>query len=337
MGRWRSVLVASFASVMLIGCGAGPASEGDSAGDAAAALRIAVIPKGTTHEFWKAVHAGAVRAGRELDGVEIVYRGPEREDNREQQVALVQNFISSGVDAIVLAPLDVQALLQPVRLAGQSGIPVVVIDSGLAGDAGTDYISYIATDNLEGGRIAGHHMADLLGGTGRVLLLRHQEGSESTMNRERGFTAALAEHPGIELIDPKRYSGATSATAQAAAESLLITHGDVDGVFCANESSTFGMLLALRGRGLAGAVKFIGFDASVPLVEALRGGELHGLILQNPMSMGYLGVTTAVAHVRGQPVELRVDTGVTLVTRDNMDEPAIADLLSPDLASYLEP
>jgi len=334
-GRWRSILAASFASAILVGCGAGPASEQGRAGDAT--LRIAVIPKGTTHEFWKAVHAGAARAARELDGVEIVYRGPEREDNREQQVALVQNFISSGVNAIVLAPLDVQALLQPVRMAGRAGIPVVVIDSGLAGEVGTDYVSYIATDNLEGGRMAGQQMASLLGGAGRVLLLRHQEGSESTMNRERGFTEALAQHPGIELVDPKRYSGATSATAQAAAESLLVTHGDVDGVFCANESSTFGMLLALRGRGLAGSIRFIGFDASVPLVEALRVGELHGLVLQNPMSMGYLGVTTAVAHLRGEPIERLVDTGVTLVTRDNMDDPVIAELLSPDLSSYLEP
>ncbi len=332
----RRIFVTATLAVLLAGCSA-PSPDGQGDDGAAADLRIAVIPKGTTHEFWKSVHAGAIRAERELDGVEIIYRGPEREDNRDQQVALVQNFVGSGVDAIVLAPLDVQAVLQPVRLAGQAGIPVVVIDSGLAGEVGTDYVSYVATDNLEGGRLAGQRMAAMLHGEGRVLLLRHQEGSESTMNRERGFTEALAEHPGIELVDPKRYSGATSATAQAAAESLLITHSDVEGVFCANESSTFGMLLALRGRGLAGTIRFIGFDSSPPLVEALREGELDGLVLQNPMSMGYLGVQMAVAHLRGEPVQPLHDTGVVLATRENMDEAAMAQLLSPDLSSFLEP
>lgn len=331
----RHVFVTATLAILLCGCG-GPSPDASVDDGVAASLRIAVIPKGTTHEFWKSVHAGAIRAEQELEGVEIVYRGPEREDNRDQQVALVQNFISSGVDAIVLAPLDVQALLQPVRLAGQSGVPVVVIDSGLAGEVGTDYVSYIATDNLEGGRMAGRRMAEMLDGSGRVLLLRHQEGSESTMNRERGFVEALAEHPGIELVDPKRYSGATSATAQAAAESLLVTQSDVDGVFCANESSTFGMLLALRGRGLAGTIRLIGFDASAPLVEALREGELDGLVLQDPMAMGYLGVTTAVAHLRGESVQPLHDTGVVLATRDNMDEPEITQLLSPDLSSYLD-
>ena len=319
----------------LAGCGGEPAPTGSEA-DGEQSLRIAVIPKGTTHEFWKAVHAGAIKAERELDRVDIVYRGPEREDNRDQQVALVQNFVSSGVDAIVLAPLDVQALLQPVRLAVQSGIPVVVIDSGLAGDVGRDYISYIATDNLEGGRIAGRYMGELLDGRGRVLLLRHQEGSESTMNREQGFVEALQEFTEIELIDPGRYSGATRATAQVASESLLVTHADVDGIFCANESSTFGMLLALRSRGLAESIRFVGFDSSPGLVEALAQGELDGLVLQDPMSMGYLGVRTAVAHLRGESVEPHHDTGVTLVTRDNMNAPAIEQLLSPDLSSFLD-
>lgn len=320
---------------LAVGCGGASTPAGDERD--AGRLRIAVIPKGTTHEFWKSVHAGAVRAERELDGVEIIYRGPEREDDRDQQVALVQNFVSSGVDAIVLAPLDVQALLQPVRLATQSGIPVVVIDSGLAGEVGRDYVSYIATDNIEGGRIAGRRMGELLGGQGRALLLRHQEGSESTMNRERGFIEALQEFPGVELIDPHRYSGATRATAQAAAEGLLMTQAEVDGIFCANESSTFGMLLALRSRGLAGSIRFIGFDSSPGLVEALEAGELDGLVLQNPMSMGYLGVRTAVAHLRGEPIETHHDTGVTLVTRDNMSQPELQQLLSPDLSSLLEP
>ncbi len=331
---WIGIGIVLAAGVLAsAGCGGGDAG-GDPA--AAAQLRIAVVPKGTTHDFWKAVHAGAVRAERELGDVQVIYRGPEREDNRDQQISLVQNLISSGVDAIVLAPLDQHALVPSVRLAAQAGIPVIVFDSRLAAEVGTDYVSYVATDNLEGGRIAGRRMGELLHGRGRVLLLRHAEGSESTMRREEGFVAALSAFADIELIDPKRYSGVTTATAQIASESLLTAYDDVDGIFCANESSTFGMLLALRGRGLAGRIRFIGFDANEGLVEALELGELDGLVVQDPMGMGYLGVKTAVAHLRAQAVELRQDTGVTLATRDNMHEPDVASLLAPDLARYFD-
>ncbi|MBL03415.1 MAG: sugar ABC transporter substrate-binding protein [Acidobacteria bacterium] len=299
-------------------------------------LRIAVVPKGTTHDFWKAIHAGALQAEEELGNITVVYRGPEREDDRDQQVSLVQNLLTGSVDAIVLAPLDENALLPSVRLATQSGIPVIIIDSGLAGEVGQDYISYVATDNHEGGRLAGRHMGELLNGEGQVLLLRHAEGSESTMRREEGFIEALAEFPNIELIDPKRYSGVTTATAQIAAENLLTTYDKVDGIFCANESCTFGLLLALRSRGLAGKIRFVGFDTNSELVDALGEGELDGLVVQDPMAMGYLGVKTAVAHLASESVELRQNTGVRLATRENMHESDIAQLLAPDLSRYLE-
>jgi ribose transport system substrate-binding protein len=178
-------------------------------------------------------------------------------------------------------------------------------------------------------------MAEVLGGRGRVLLLRYQEGSASTVKREQGFVDAIREHSDIELVDPKRYAGATRATAQEASENLLTAHDNIDGIFCPNESSTFGMLLALRSRDLAGRIKFVGFDASAGLVEAVRQGEIHGLVVQNPMKMGYLGVKTAVDHLGGKTVPPRQDTGVTLITKANMDQPAHRDLLAPDLSKYL--
>jgi ribose transport system substrate-binding protein len=299
-------------------------------------LRIAVIPKGTTHDFWKSVHAGALKAKQEFGPLDLIFRGPEKEDDREQQVSLVQNFISSRVDAIVLAPLDDKALLPAVRQATAAKIPVVIIDSGLAGEAGQDFISFAATDNYKGGQLAGERIGEVLGGQGRVLLLRYQEGSASTVERERGFTDALAKFPGIELVDPKRYAGPTRATAQEAAENLLTAHGDVQGVFCPNESSTFGMLLALRSRGMAAKIHFVGFDASPGLVEALGKSELDGLVVQNPMKMGYVGVKTAVDYLRGRPISPRQDTGVVLVTPESMSTPEYKDLLSPDLSKYRE-
>ena len=319
-----------------------PPQSGGKTGPAATApssdksWKIAVIPKGTTHDFWKSVHAGAIKAQREFGNVAIVFRGPEKEDDREQQISLVQNFISSGVSAIVLAPLDDKALLPAVQQATAAKIPVVIIDSGLAGEAGKDFVSFAATDNFKGGQLAAQRLGTVLNGNGRVLLLRYQEGSASTMERERGFVETIATFPTIQLLDPKRYAGPTRDSAQQAAENLLTANSDVDGVFCPNESSTFGMLLALRSRGLAGKIHFVGFDASPGLVSALANGELDGLVVQNPLKMGYLGVKTAVDFLSGKQVEQKLDTGVVLVTKETMDQPEYKELLSPDLAKYLE-
>ncbi|KAA3607285.1 MAG: sugar ABC transporter substrate-binding protein [Planctomycetota bacterium] len=321
---------------LLISLGLPLACGGETEGAADNLRRIAVIPKGTTHEFWKAVQAGAVRAGQESQDVEILWRGPEREDDRAQQVALVESYVSRGVDAMVLAPLDQRALTQPVSLAMGRNIPVVIIDSGLDGEAGKDFLSYVATDNFEGGVRAARHLGQGLPEGGKVLLLRYAEGSESTGQREQGFLDTIrGEFPSIDLVDPKRYAGATRATAQEAAENLLSVHTDLAGVFCPNESSTYGMLLALRSRGLAGKVRFVGFDASEGLVEGLKQGHLHGLVLQNPMQMGYLGVQTALRHLNGERVETRIDTGVRVASQGNMNDPEIQELLHPDFEAVL--
>jgi ribose transport system substrate-binding protein len=298
---------------------------------------IAVIPKGTTHEFWKSIHAGAVKASREL-GVEIVWKGPVKEDNRADQIKEVENFITRKVAGIVLAPLDDEALVRPVSEAVKAGIPVVIIDSDLKSK---DPVSFVATDNYKGGRMGGERLAALLGGKGKVILLRYQEGSASTMNREKGFLDAIAEHKGIEVVSSNRYAGATAGSAQKESENLLAPHVTadglkVDGIFCPNESSTVGMLEALKKGKLAGRVKFVGFDASEPLVQGMKDGHLHGLVLQDPMNMGYLGVRTMVAHLRKEKFEEKIDTGAKLVTPENLSQPEFKELLHPDLDRWLK-
>lgn len=288
----------------------------------AAGEKIAVIPKGTTHSFWKSVETGARRAGAEL-GAEIIWKGPLKEDDRAQQIAVVQQFVSSGVDAIVLAPLDDTALRAPVKSAADRGIPVVIFDSALKGEVGKDFLSFVATNNYRGGEIGGEELARLLGGRGKVVLLRYAEGSASTMEREAGFLAALKKHPGLTLIVDNRYAGPTVSTAQDAAMNLLDKVREADGIFCPNESSTQGMLLAMRQTGLAGKKKFVGFDTSPFLLGALAKGDLQGLVAQNPTRMGYLGVVTAVKHLRGEKVEPAIDTGCLLVTEENRHTPEV--------------
>lgn len=326
---------------LLLGCdkggggsGSGAAATGSSAGGGAKKLRIAVIPKGTTHEFWKSVHAGAVKASRELD-VEIVWKGPLKEDDLKQQVELVQSFTAQRVGGIVLAPLNDKALVKAVKDAVRSKVPVVIFDSGIQEN---HHIAFVATDNKKAGRMAGEEMAKLTEGKGRVVVLRYQEGSASTANREEGFLEA-AKEKGLTVMSDNQYGGATTESAFAASESLLIAQrankGGVDGIFCPNESTTFGMLVALQKLQLAGKVKFIGFDASDKLVQGLKDGHLSGLVLQDPFTMGYLAVQTMVSHVRGANVAPQVDTGSTFVTSGNMTDPNIKKLLEPELGKWL--
>ncbi len=291
-----------------------------------AAETIAVIPKGTTHAHWKSVEAGARKAGQEL-GVEIIWKGPLREDDRAQQIGVVQQFVASGVSAIVLAPLDENALRGPVKSAMDRKIPVVILDSGLKGEAGKDFVSLVATDNRRGGELGGAELARLLDGKGKVVLLRYAEGSASTAEREAGFLDVIRRHPGIEVIVDNRYAGATVSTAQDAAMNLLDKVREADGIFCPNESSTQGMLLALRQTGLVGKKIFVGFDTSPALMSALNRGDIQALVAQNPTRMGYLGVVTAVKHLRGETVETSIDTGCELVTKNNQNDPAIKAVL----------
>lgn len=289
-------------------------------------FEIAVIPKGTTHSFWKSIEAGARKAGKE-EGVQITWRGPLKEDDRAQQIALVQQFVGSKVSAIVLAPLDGSALVSPVRAAAQNNIPVVIIDSGIKADLGKDYVSYVATDNRKGGELAGEELVRILGGKGKVVMLRYSEGSESTAQREEGFLSVIAKNPGIEMTVTNRYAGATISQAQDSAMNLIDKIKEADAVFCPNESSAVGMLFALRQNSLAGHKKFVGFDASPTLLQALKKGEVQALVAQNPQQMGYMGVKTAVAALRKQKVDTRIDTGCVLVTKENMEKPEIKTVL----------
>jgi ribose transport system substrate-binding protein len=334
----RFTTAALFLALAAAACGDSGSKRPAPAPGAGKTFTLAVIPKGTTHEFWKSIHAGAVQAAQELtaagDSVRIIWKGPLREDDREQQVQVVEGFTSQGVSGIVLAPLDNRALVRPVEEAKNAGVPTVIIDSGLESD---QIVSFVATDNYKGGELCAERLGTLLGGKGKVLVLRYQEGSASTTERERGFMDKLkASYPGITIVSSDQYAGATRETAKRASENLLNRFGtDLSGVFTANESSTVGMLLALQDIEQAGKIRFVGFDASQTLLDAMRAHQLDGVAVQNPMRMGYLGVKTMVAHLKNQPVEKRIDTGVTLVTPETLDLPATKELTNPPIDKYL--
>ena len=313
---------------------------GGSLTSAAEAYKIAVIPKGTTHEFWKSINAGAKKAEQELKAqginVQIIWKGPLKEDDREQQIQVVENFVAQRVSGIVLAPLDRRGLVAPVETAVRGKIPVVIIDSGLESKAP---VSSVSTDNREGGRIAARNLGNMLGGKGNVILLRYAVGSASTEQREDGFLEVMKkDFPDIKLISTDQHAGATRDSAKRTAENLLNRYGrQVNGVFASNESAAAGMLLALRDAGLAGGkVKFVAFDSGETLNAGLKAGDIQGMVVQNPLNMGYLGVKTMVDVLQGKKVEPVIDTGVGFVTKENFNSPEMADIVNPPLDKYLK-
>lgn len=285
--------------------------------------RIAVIPKGITHIFWESIRKGAEKAGAEA-GVKIFWNGPEREGNREVQIQIIEDFITQKVSGIVLAPIDNKALVPSVEKIYARNIPCVIIDSGIDTDK---YISFIATDNYKGGVIAAKRMGRILNGKGKIVVVKYAPGSASTMKRENGFINTIEqEFPEIEIVDTK-YGMDTVETALQAAEDLLTKNAGIDGLFACNESTSVGALRALQSQGRAGKMKMVGFDAGGLLIEGVKTGVVDSLVVQNPYKMGYTGVQAIIATLDGKKVDRRVDTGVVLVTKENLETEEIRELV----------
>jgi ribose transport system substrate-binding protein len=321
------------ASLLSLGCNSQPPQTGGStaaeANQPGTTLRIAVIPKGTTHEFWKSVHYGAEQAAKELGNVEILWNGPINEDDRERQIGVMQDFVVQQVDGICLAPLDSQALVPYVQEADEKKVPVVIFDSGL--DDETHIVSYVATDNRVGGNLAAKRMAEVLGGKGNVVLVRYVHGSESTFQREEGFLETLKnDFPDITILSSDEYIGAKADEAMSRSGQVLRRYrDDVNGIFAVCEPNATGVLGALQDLDLAGKVKFVAFDPNVPLVNGLSDGSVDGIVLQDPVKMGYLAVMTMVKHLRGEQVEKRISTGEYVATPENKETPEMQALLKP--------
>jgi ribose transport system substrate-binding protein len=309
----------------------GSASSTDSANAGGKKLHIAVIPKGTSHEFWKSVEAGARRAAAE-NNVEMTFKGPNSEGDTAGQISIVETELANGCDGICLAPLDGKALRKPVTQVIETNVPVVIFDSGL--DDMTGATSFVATNNYRAGQHAGKYMAELLGGKGRVVLMRYAINSKSTEEREQGFLDELAKSKEIELISSNKYGGPTEKESLQVGEDYLVNFGDkIDGIFCPNESTTSGMLNALEKgdrQGLAGKIKFVGFDSSDNLVRGLKAGHLKAVVLQDPVQMGYDAVRIMAQKLRGKgDIPAKIEVPEALATTENLNDPKIDKLLHP--------
>jgi ribose transport system substrate-binding protein len=287
---------------------------------------IAVIPKSTTHVFWKAVEGGA-REGAKEAGAEMLWKGSLKEDDPAPQIQIFEQFVAEGVSGIVLAPIDDAALKRPVAAAMLKGIPVVIMDSAFKGEPLKDFVCTVSTNNHRAGEMAGEQLGKLLHGKGKVVLFRYKESSASTGQREAGFLEAIKKLPEIQVIVDNRYSGTTISEAHSAALNMLDKLKEADGIFCPNEPSTLGMLLALKQNNLAGSKNLVGFDTSPGLVEGLKSNEIKALVAQNPKKMGREAVQALVARMKGEAVNAVIDTGAVVVTKENLGTPEIQALL----------
>ena len=308
--------------------------------DTSGTRTIAVIPKGTSHVFWQSIHAGAEKAAREL-GVKIIWRGPLREDDRDSQVSEVEGFVSRGVSGIVLAPLDEAAL------AAAGGRREARRHPGRRHRLGAEgrRLRQLRRDRQSQRRAHGRRpsRAACCSKPARSCCCATPKAPRARSSARKGSSKRSPRKKGIEVVSANQYGGADVEGAYKKGEALLSRYKrpdgslGVDGIFCPNESTTLAMLRVLQDNGWAGKVRFVGFDASDTLVKGLADGHLDGLVLQDPVNMGYLGVKTMVAHLNGQPVEKRIDTGVRLITRERMNDPDAKELLQPDLSKWLNP
>lgn len=309
----------SLAAVFLCGWQTGTSSL---AADAKK-LTIAVIPKATTHSYWKAAEAGARKAAEEL-GVNIEWQGPLDDSKIADQIGIFNNLAASGVSGIVLAPCDDKALAPHVRNAMKRGIPVVIFDSPLDGKQGRDFVNFIATDNKNAGATAAEQLIKLVDAPqygGNTLMIRFTEGSASTRLREQGFMDKLKESK--LKIAAEQHTDGSMAGAQRVAETLLNNYVkgnklELDGIFASNQPTaegTYNALKSLKNKGVEMKTKFVGFDDSELLMQGLKNDIIQALVVQDPNKMGYLGVKSVVDFIDKKPVEPMVDTGVTVKTK----------------------
>jgi len=293
---------------------------------------IAVVPKGTSHIFWQTVQAGAIAAGREF-GVEVVWNGPAQETEYSRQIQIVDSMVARRVDGLAVAATDKTALAAPIDRAAKAGILVTVFDSGVDTE---NILTFVATNNYEGGQMGARKLAELIHGKGKVALLMNAPGSGSTVDRERGFEDVInKEFPQIKIV-ARQFGMSDRAKARYAAENFLSAHTDLDGIFASAEPSSVGAALAVKVRNLAEKVNLVAFDSTEGLVDELKSGVIDALVVQDPFKMGYEAVKTQVDALNGNKPPKRMDLSARVITKGDLDKPDVKQLLFPDLSRYLK-
>jgi ribose transport system substrate-binding protein len=324
----RQLLAAAFGAILLVGASADHASAQNKP-------VIALIPGLTTDAFYITMHKGAQRAADAL-GAELIFQGAP-DFNPVTQVPVLNAVIARHPDAILIAPTDKQQLIGPLKQAVDAGIKVITVDTFIDdgryqdGDGAGDFpLSYVASDNVLGGFMAGAALGHTLGGKGKVYVSNVKPGISTTDQREEGFKLAMKElFPDIAVLETQ-FNDDDANKAAAQLQAVLARNSDLEGVFGANLFSAIGAADGVKAVGKTGAIRVVAFDAPQRIVDDLKSGLIDLAIAQHPAEIGYYGVMTAYAAVTGESVPTRIGTGFTVMDASNIDDPEIRKFVYSD-------
>ena len=322
-------------TVAALAVAAGALLNGGGAAVAQDSLSITLIPGLTTDAFYITMRKGAEAAAEQM-GVEFSFQGAPN-FNPTEQIPVLEAVIAQGPDAILIAPTDKTQLIAPLQQAVDAGILVLTVDTFIddgsyqdGAGAGDFPLSLISSDNVLGGRMAGRALCDAIGGSGKVYVSNVNPGISTTDQREEGFKLEMAEScPGAEVLDTQ-FNENDSAIAASQLQGVLAREPDLAGVFGANLFSAIGTADGVRAAGKSGEIPVATFDAPQRIVEDLKTGLVNIAIAQHPAEIGWFGVAAAVAALTGQSVPTNIGTGFTIMTPENIDDPAVAAFVYSD-------
>ncbi|HKH08523.1 MAG TPA: ABC transporter substrate-binding protein [Agromyces sp.] len=310
------------AALAFSGCAAGGDGGGGEGGDGGKPY-IALVSKGFQHQFWQAVKEGAEQAAEEFD-VDITFEGPDTEADVDQQLQQLQTALDKGPDAIGFAALDSQAADPYLQQAQDAGIPVIAFDSGVESDIP---VTTAATDNKAAAAEAAKQMVELVGGSGKIALVVHDQTSVTGIDRRDGFVDYIEENaPDIEIVDIQ-YGGGDQLKSTDLAKAILQANPDLKGIYGSNEGSAIGVVNAVTELGLEGQLTVIGFDSGQAQIDAINDGLMAGAITQNPVGIGYETVKAAVEALDGKELPKTIDTGFFWYDKTNIEDPEIQAVL----------
>ena len=316
----RALLLAGVGAVAVVSAAVGFRMASRSSAQART-LTVAFVPKALNSPFWAEMQQAAEREAA-AQGVRLVSLAAERETDVERQYQIIENLIQQKVDAILLAPAGSKELVPAIRKANDAGIPVLILDTRIdqaaADSMSVRVLTYIGSDNFEGGAVAGRYLARTLGGTGSVAIIEGISGHETADQRRQGFLKGVEGHPGIRVV-ASQTADWERARAYTVAENLLQAHPELDAIFAANDEMALGALEAVAAARRLDRVRIVGFDAIPDALANIASGRLLGSVAQFPGEMGRLGVRHAVILLReGKAPPPEVLTRVEMIDRSNI-------------------
>jgi len=292
-------------------------------GSAVAEPYIPVISKGFQHQFWQAVKLGAEKAAAEFK-VKITFEGPENESQVDKQMEMLQAALAKKPQAICFAALDSKAAIPLLKKAQAAKIPIVGFDSGVDSDIP---VATAATDNVAAAAFAADKMAQLIGDSGEVAAIVHDQTSRTGIDRGDGFVKQMkAKHPNVKIVDVQ-YGGGDQLKSTDLAKTIIQAHPNLKGMFGANEGSIIGVLNAVKELKKEGKIVVIGYDAGRQQKDAVRSGVEAGAVSQDPVGIGYKCVEAAAKAIKGEKVPKTIDTGFKWYDKTNVDSAEMKHLL----------